>query len=405
MFNKSLNLILIFALLGLTSPLRGNTGLGDAPVHKLGGDWVMREWLVLGPFKDVIVKDSRNKNVHTSFTGDLLKSFGGEEKAVLKSSSRIRYKDENGEIVLIKPQRLKANREGVIPLGGVYGHGRASAYAFSYIYAEEDMAFMFYFGSGDCGKVWVNGKRVHGVVAGRGSYPHSESFVTHLNKGYNTVLVKIFNYAKHWDFILEGNKIDSIAKPVLDSEGVPIHSLGEDTFVRNWLIIGGFANERTKKLLPDGTKYNGFSTDYLASLGGEGNIKLNTKTSHSYANRIERTKLFLPVRAETLLVHADINGFVAFDRYIDHYNYKCGYAFCYIKSDKEQTVRCYYGANDLAKIWVNSNVVAKKLNNGYSIARDKTVEFDLKKGLNPVMVKICNDVGLWSFVFEIEAIE
>ena len=141
------------------------------------------------------------------------------------------------------------------------------------------------------------------------------------------------------------------------------------------------------------------------SLGGEGKAKLNSKTSLAFANRIERAKLSLPLRAETLLVHSTLDGVVAFDRYIDHYNYKCGYAFCYIKSNKAQTVRCYFGANDLAKIWVNGNVVAKKLNPGHCIARDKVVEFELKKGLNPVMAKICNVTDYWSFVFEIEAIE
>jgi hypothetical protein len=396
--------ILVFTVLFsifLAGALYGEIDPAGAPVHKVGGDWIMRDWLIIGPFQNIVIKDNKNRDVNIAFRKDFLKTFGGEGKAVLKPISKIRFKGENGKLNAIKAQLVRSGHRGILDIGKLFGVESACAYAFCYIYAEEDMPFMFYFGSGDCAKVWVNGTQAHRVVAGRGSFPHTDNFIVHLKKGYNPVLVKIFNFSSGWDLIVEGNRIDSVANLRVDAEGVPIHSYGNGNFVRNWLVIGGFENEEVKDRLPDGSKFKGFGTDYLTSLGGEAKAKLTSETSISFDDRMERARVYLPPAAKTSLAFARLDGQVNLLRYFDDPEFNCGYAFCYIESDKAQTVRCYLGANDLAKVCVNGDLVAKKLNPGRSIVRDKAFEINLTEGLNPVLIKVCNHTDQWGFVLEV----
>ncbi len=398
---KTMAKYILFFLILLAGQLYAEIAPAGAPVHKVGGDWIMRDWLLIGPFKNTTIKGSKNRDVHVAFRKDFIKSLGGEGKAVLKPSSKIRYKDANGKTNAMKAQQVSAYREGVVNIDRLYGRENASAYAFCYIYAEEDMPFMFYFSGDNSAKVWINGQLVHSVIRNSRIYPHSDNFIVHLKRGYNPVLVKVFNYpGAIWEFIMEGNRIDTISEMKVDADGVPIHSFGDGDFVRNWLVVGGFENEEVKDRLADGSKFKGFGTDYLKSLGGEAKAKLTEKTVIAFADRMERGRVYLPTKTKASSASARLDGQVDLIKYFDDTDYRCGYAFCYIESDKARTVRFYLGANDLAKVWVNGNPVAKKLNTGVSRVRDMAFEVRLREGLNPVLVKVCNHTGGWGFVLE-----
>ncbi|MGD8501019.1 MAG: prolyl oligopeptidase family serine peptidase, partial [Phycisphaerales bacterium] len=94
-------------------------------------------------------------------------------------------------------------------------------------------------------------------------------------------------------------------------------------------------------------------------------------------------------------------GVLHFDTLYGRVDYRLAYAFCYIDSDRDQTVTSYFGSNDDAKVWVNGELVHEYPLPRSCKARQDTFTFRLKRGLNPVLVKICERWGDWAFVMEV----
>jgi hypothetical protein len=67
-------------------------------------------------------------------------------------------------------------------------------YAYSEVYAPDDMEVWWIFGSDDWGKCWINGKVVYGSgVTPKPWYPDNGSLKVQLKKGYNPVFFKLEN--------------------------------------------------------------------------------------------------------------------------------------------------------------------------------------------------------------------
>lgn len=128
----------------------------------------------------------------------------------------------------------------------------------------------------------------------------------------------------------------------------PIHILSSDGFVHNWLILGPFPNPKDKLSSRD----SGYQTDYLQSLGGEARALLTTGTQIRFEGESGKDQMTGVSRAR-----AASSGVFHFDTLFEKADYKLAYAFCYIRSDKDQMVTGYFGSNDDAKIWVNRELV------------------------------------------------
>jgi pimeloyl-ACP methyl ester carboxylesterase len=172
----------------------------------------------------------------------------------------------------------------------------------------------------------------------------------------------------------------------------PVHILGSDGFIRDWLIVGMFPNPRNKLEASD----SGYNTDYLADLGGEAKAEIaaNSKVSYTAENGAQRA-------AEVRRAQTAPSGVFHFDKIYGKTNYCLAYAFCYIDSDRDQTVTSYFGSNDDAKVWVNGELVHQYPTGRSCKARQDTFTFRLKKGLNPVLVQVCERWGDWAFVMEV----
>ena len=172
----------------------------------------------------------------------------------------------------------------------------------------------------------------------------------------------------------------------------PVHILSSDGFIRNWFILGAFPNPEDKLTSADG----GYQKDFLQSIGGESKAILNFSTTIPYTNEggTASTARVVPIQTAP-------SGIFNFDNIFKNADYKAAYAFCYIQSDEDQQVMGYFGSNDDGKVWVNGELIHQ-----ISVARscvpgqDKFT-FRLKKGLNPVLVKICERWGDWTFVMEV----
>jgi predicted esterase len=172
--------------------------------------------------------------------------------------------------------------------------------------------------------------------------------------------------------------------------GVPIHILGSDGFVRDWLILGQFPNPKEKLAAPDG----GYATDYLTSLGGEAKAQLRPET-----------RIALPEpsggMAQTRRAQTAPTGIFHFESVFGKTDYQVAYAFCYVRSDKDQKVTGYFGSNDDAKIWINGTLVHQFPEGRSCTPRQDTFTVQLNEGLNPLLVKICERWGDWAFVLEL----
>ena len=190
--------------------------------------------------------------------------------------------------------------------------------------------------------------------------------------------------------------IASQSEPLLSDSArdveAPIHILSSDGFVRDWLILGPFPNPKDKLSSPDG----GYQTDYLQSLGGEEKAVLTTNAQTLFKDEKENSQIVRTTRAQSAS-----SGVFHFDTVFKRADYKIAYAFCYIRSDKEQTVTGYFGSNDDAKIWVNRELVHQYPGARSCSPRQDTFSFQLKQGLNPILVKVCERWGDWAFVLEV----
>ena len=175
-----------------------------------------------------------------------------------------------------------------------------------------------------------------------------------------------------------------------NAQGVPIHILGSDGFLRDWLILGQFPNPKEKLTAAD----SGYHTDFLAPLGGEAKAQLRPDTRVAISDTPGGA-------AQTRRTQTAPTGIFHFEPLFGKTDYQLAYAFCYVHSDKDQKVTGYFGSNDDAKIWINGELVHQFPEGRSCTPRQDTFTAQLKEGLNPLLVKVCERWGDWAFVLEL----
>ena len=79
----------------------------------------------------------------------------------------------------------------------------------------------------------------------------------------------------------------------------------------------------------------------------------------------------------------------------------CAYAYTTITSDQDRDVTLFTGSDDTITAWLNGEkVLAKNVYRGANIDEDKT-DIKLKKGVNSLLVKICQSGGGWEFYLRV----
>jgi len=79
----------------------------------------------------------------------------------------------------------------------------------------------------------------------------------------------------------------------------------------------------------------------------------------------------------------------------------CAYALCYVTSPDERTVDIRIGTNDSGKMWVDGELVYDYPYEGSAILDRDIVPVTLRKGTTPILIKVCNGMLNWGFVFRI----
>ena len=168
-----------------------------------------------------------------------------------------------------------------------------------------------------------------------------------------------------------------------NAEPQAVNYFHDRDFLCKWVIAGPFPNEASEQPLPDGSYYTGYFTDYLVGLGEESKAILEPGQIITYEYRKQGKDSI-----RTKLIMEDLSKIINLEKIIGRFDNKTAYAFCYLNSDKDQTVQILLGSDDGVKVWINGDLVHQNnVYRGLKLGEDN-FSAQLRKGLNPVLVKM-----------------
>jgi CubicO group peptidase (beta-lactamase class C family) len=197
--------LVVVGLVAFTPCLFAEDLFPAVPVHELDERAFVREWVVLGPFPNPEVDEVfADGSSHFGYSTDLLVDIGGESKARLTQTMVVGFSSPDGAQEFASARRVSAGRDGAMDLDGVFGGvDHKVAYAACTVVSERDQEATFLFGSDDGAKVWINGELVHSIYEGRGLSFGEDRFTATLQRGENSVLIKVADRVRSWGFAIE----------------------------------------------------------------------------------------------------------------------------------------------------------------------------------------------------------
>jgi hypothetical protein len=110
------------------------------------------------------------------------------------------YEGKRGEKV--RWREVKTEPNGYLDLLSVFSERDAAAYCLAYVEVPQDGPQELLFGSGDGGKVWVNGQFVWGEPRGRSPERDENHLRADFHRGWNQILVKVLRAHGAWGIYL-----------------------------------------------------------------------------------------------------------------------------------------------------------------------------------------------------------
>lgn len=186
----------------------------------------------------------------------------------------------------------------------------------------------------------------------------------------------------------------------------PVNEVTPKGALLDWVLLGPFETRPLARPLSDGVTRSGYHRDFLEALGGEAKAVLSPDTIIRYrteagGERVVRARRVGPVfesRESPVLRH------IREDRHIieQDFDQAVAYAFCQVRSDRDQEVFAYFSSNGSPKIYVNGELVHRLFQEERQGARwQDAFRLKLKEGLNPVLVKVDNRRGYWGIDLEL----
>ncbi len=153
-------------------------------------------------------------------------------------------------------------------------------------------------------------------------------------------------------------------------------------YFTGWLMCGPFPNPQ----------YSGEEVDYLASLGGERQVRptvwSETEWPQGRKTRWRKFNSPSPAEIDLLPLYEDNKKVLV-------------YAYSQIDCPQARTVQARFGSNDGIEIILNGRVVFKKLVKRNLAVDEDQVLLDLQPGKNHLLLKIFQGNGGWGFSFQI----
>jgi len=180
----------------------------------------------------------------------------------------------------------------------------------------------------------------------------------------------------------------------------PTNDIRPDGLVPDWLVMVFALKPGGERTQDEEYFLSTFKKDYLGPIGGEAKAVLTDETKVAYKNEAGEDQT-----ATSEAASVEASGWLSSEWDPELAGRKITYAFCYLRSDKPQEVKCYFGSDDEAKVWVNNKLAHETYEQRSCAARDDSFTVQLKKGLNPVLVKTSQRTVSWVFVLEVYAEE
>src|SRR4030042_771514 len=165
------------------------------PQPVIPGQWI-KSWMLCGPIPLQIPRDASDTWQHlVGFNTDYLLKSGGEQDLKVKTGDAVKY--PKGSV----KWKLFNSPDSIIDLDEALSKDDpVLAYAYSEVQAEETRIWFISLGTNDGGKLWVNGKNVWDNQQPRGLLIDDDLIPVVLNKGNNTLLLKVEERGNRWGF-------------------------------------------------------------------------------------------------------------------------------------------------------------------------------------------------------------
>ena len=174
-----------------------------------------------------------------------------------------------------------------------------------------------------------------------------------------------------------------------------VNAFKDGGIVKKWLFIGPLIRYAGTDSLANDSLLS-FNYDFLTSLGGESSAVIRT------FSRIRLDSAGVRKSVRPLEINADSNGIVSLDTLFTAEEGQAAYAFCFIEAFIPCSVRCLWGIDGEAKIWVNN----KRIQNEWDhvdtcLPLSKYFDTEFIQGMNSVLVKLTDKKPHSRFTFEV----
>ena len=174
-----------------------NAKAADIALYRdIPSDDFMQTWLLCGPFPLKAAEEKDNQETHLQgFEIDFLQSHGGETGLAAKAGQIEKFEGGSNRWILHSSDEKQIDLDDVLT-----EEPSVAAYAFCEIESPRTQACVLALGTNDGVRVWLNGERIWDVTKGRPLQADTDLLPVVLQKGKNTLLLKVEERGGAWGF-------------------------------------------------------------------------------------------------------------------------------------------------------------------------------------------------------------
>ena len=160
---------------------------------------------------------------------------------------------------------------------------------------------------------------------------------------------------------------------------------GKIVTISNWLVANPLPSTFALDGIKSGQMLDGFSKDFLTSIGGEQSPKIKVNEKFNTPDG-KNSSFFQHTWKSFYLDLTDLFG-----KPSDVFTY----LYAELESDESQDVYLHIGTNDAGKVWFNGELVIQYLEGRGAEPSQNVARINLKKGKNTILLKIDQLGGGW----------
>ncbi len=166
----------------------------------------------------------------------------------------------------------------------------------------------------------------------------------------------------------------------------------EPIAITNWLVAGSFESPNVNKHSQWEAAREGYTTDFLKSIGGETNPEIHKGT-------IIKTLDGKKIRFKSYQWEVD---YLDLTKVFDKKDNVCAYLYAELESDTEQIVAIHLGTNDTGKLWIDGKLSTAYPGDRVAEPSQNTAQVKLfpKKRIS-ILLKIDNGGGGWGAYLQV----